>query len=651
MRQPGSSQTSASTLSAITIFIKGSGGLYLKGGLLAALLIVPAFAIQVVGILDQPLYDENGLQPRLLIMPFVVITALGLVLGRMFQLAQQVRHNSDKFRSVADVAEDFIYLRSIDGDYEYVSPSCERLLGYPPEDFYDKPNLMTDLVHPDDRDRWLHHIDNVNNAGVAETLDVRLLGKNGRQVWVSHVCSPVYDSSGKQIGVRSTNVDITQRKAFEDRIEHMAYYDPLCDLPNRRSLERTVRQYIDSGSRQKSVFAVLFLDLDRFKNINDSYGHFFGDKLLRMIAKRLVTHAQNGMVTRFGGDEFVILAHHVSDHDQAIRFAEELIDAIEEPFHVEEHELYLTGSIGIAFYPQDGATPDELVKHADAAMYRSKHGRQEKIKLFAPDMIKQAAEFVSTENSIRRGLEHREFEVYYQPKIRIADGAVVGLEALARWNHPETGLLLPERFIPVAEETGLILPLGQQLLDQILHHLERWTERGQAVPVAINVSGRQFLDSKFCDTTEAQILASGIDSGLIELEITEQVFMSDLEATVTKLVRLKRHGIRVAIDDFGTGYSSLKYIKTLPIDTIKIDRHFVWGALDDPKDMAVLQAMVSLCDGLELNMVAEGIETEAHRQLLVDIGCEVAQGFLFHEPMKFDDVDRVLQDHADKPEE
>ena len=651
MSQQQSSQPPESRASAITALLKSSGRFYLKGGLLAALLIVPAFAIQIIGILDQNIYDENGFHAQLLIIPLVLITALGLVLGRVLQLGQQVRHNSDKFRAVADVAEDFIYLRSVEGEYEYVSPSCERLLGYRAEDFYKKPNLMNDLVHPDDRDRWLQHVDNVNHAGVAETLDIRLLGKNGRQVWVSHVCSPVYEKDGQQIGVRSTNVDITQRKAFEDRIEHMAYYDPLCDLPNRRSLERTIRQYIDSGTRQKSVFAVLFLDLDRFKNINDSYGHFFGDKLLRILAKRLVTHARDSMVTRFGGDEFVILAHHVTDNDQAIRFAEELIDAVEEPFRVEEHELYLTGSIGIAFYPQDGTTPDELVKHADAAMYRSKHGRQEKIKLFAPDMIKQAAAFVSTENSIRRGLEHREFEIYYQPKVRIADGAVVGLEALARWNHPETGLLLPARFISVAEETGLILPLGQQLVEQILGDLTRWANRGLAVPVAINVSGRQFLDSKFCDTTEAQILASGVDSALIELEITEQVFMSDLEATVTKLVRLKRHGIRVTIDDFGTGYSSLKYIKTLPIDTIKIDRHFVWGALDDSKDMAVLQAMVSLCAGLELNMVAEGIETESHRQLLVDIGCDVAQGFLFHKPMAVDDVDRVLERHFKKPKE
>ena len=616
--------------------------LYIKAFIIAALIIVPAFSIQFFGILDQGLFQGGIFRPQLLVMPFAVIVVLALLIGRVLELGRKLHISSDKFRAVADEAEDFIYLRTIQGVYEYVSPACEALLGYRPDEFYARSNLMNELVYPDDRERWMQHVDHVNNAGAAETVDVRLLGKSGRLVWVSHVCSPVYDSDGRQIGVRSTNIDITERKAFEDRIEHMAYYDPLSDLPNRRSLERTIRRYIRSSSKGKERFAVLFLDLDRFKYINDSYGHFLGDKLLRLVAKRLVTHAHEAVVTRFGGDEFVILAHHINSRDDVVEFAEKLIDAIEEPFETEGHELFLTGSIGISFFPQDGTTPDELVKHADAAMYRSKQGRQEKIKFFSPDMTRQATAFVSTENNIRRGLDQGEFEIFYQPKVQVADGTIVGLEALARWNHPDQGLLLPEQFIPIAEETGLILPLGQQLIGQVLENMTRWQDRATALPVAINVSGRQFLDNKFCDSTEAQILASEVDPSLIELEITEQVFMSDLEATVSKLGRMKRHGIRVAIDDFGTGYSSLKYIKSLPIDTVKIDRFFIWGANDDPKDLAVLKAIISLCQGLGLNMVAEGIETDAHLQLVADLGCPSVQGFLFYHPMSFAEVDKLF---------
>ncbi|MFV1997478.1 MAG: putative bifunctional diguanylate cyclase/phosphodiesterase [Acidiferrobacterales bacterium] len=615
---------------------------YLKAAVIAALIIIPAGSIQVLGVLGYRLHEGDQFQARLLIIPIVVIAILGLLLGRVFYLGQKLRENSDKFRAVADVAEEFIYLRSVEGQYEYVSPSCNTLCGYRPEEFYAKPNLMDELVHPDDREHWLHHVRHINHAGAPESLDIRLIAKDGSTVWVSHFCSPVFDSNGQQTGVRSANVDITQRKAFEDRIEHMAYIDPLSDLPNRRSLERAIKQDIEVCRNKKSSFAVMFLDLDRFKYINDSYGHYLGDKLLRLIAKRLVTQAGNSLVTRFGGDEFVILAHDIPDAGQAIEFAEAIIDAIEEPFTVDDHVLYLTGSIGISFYPQDGTTTDELVKHADAAMYQSKLGRQDKVNLFSADLTRQAEAFVSIESDIRRALDAREFELYYQPKVRLHDGCIVGLEALARWNHPEKGLVAPDQFIPNAEETGLILPLGEQLLEQILGQMKAWQERGIQVPVAINISGRQFLDSRFCETAEEQILQSGVDPALIELEITEQVFLSDLDKTVIKLLRLKKHGIRIAIDDFGTGYSSLKYIKKLPVNIIKIDRSFVWGAVDDAKDVAILEAIASLCQGLSLTMVAEGIETEKHRQLIAAIGCEFAQGYLFYRPLPVNEIDQLL---------
>lgn len=606
---------------------------YLKGIAIAAALVIPAASIQTFVILDLKLPQGSHLQWDILLMPIVVITTFGLLLGHIKILSLRIQQSSEKFRAVADVAKEFIYLRSLEGEYEYVSPACLELCGYTADKFYNQPSFMDQLIHPNDRSRWKNHVHNANHAGSPETLDIRLISRQGKVVWISHFCTPVFNRQGKQIAVRSSNVDITERKAFEKRIEHMAYFDPLSDLPNRRSLERTIERYISLNQDEYRPFALFFLDLDRFKYINDSHGHFLGDKLLQQIAQRLLDNAAGAEVTRFGGDEFIIVADNISSPERAIEYAEQIIDTLEDHFIIDDHELYLTGSIGIAFYPRDGTSVNELIKNADAAMYQSKAQTQHKIYLFSPDLTQKATDFLSIEGRIRKALEQQEFELYYQPKVSLTDGAIVGLEALARWIHPERGVIPPDQFIPVAEETGLILPLGQQLIIQAVTQVATWEQQGLSVPVAINISGQQFLDTKFCEFFEQQIEQSGCNPRLLQIEITEQVFLRDLETTITKLERIKEFGISVAIDDFGTGYSSLRYIKMLPIDTIKVDRSFILGAAEDAKDMAVLQAIASLCEGLEMEMVAEGIETIAHQQLVQGVGCKVAQGFLFYHPM------------------
>jgi diguanylate cyclase (GGDEF)-like protein/PAS domain S-box-containing protein len=616
---------------------------YLKGIALAALVVLPVATIQMFVVVGIKLFENGHINSHFFTGPLIVITGLGLLLGRVFHLRHKVKKSSEKFRSVADVAQEFIYLRTLDGHYDYVSPSCMELCGYPADTFYSNPNFMDKLIHPSDRLRWKNHIHHINNAGAPETLDIRLVSKGGDVVWISHLCIPVFNNENQQTGVRSSNLNITERKAFEERIEHLAYYDSLCDLPNRRSLEQMIDQNIERCKNSGQKFALLFLDLDRFKYINDSHGHFFGDKLLRIISRRLVECAKQGKVTRFGGDEFVIIANHITNPEQAITYAEEIISTIEEQFIVDGLELYLSGSIGIAFYPQDGISTDELIKNADAAMYHSKAEKQDKVYFFQPHLTRKASSFISIEGRIRKALEQSEFELYYQPKVSLPDQRIIGLEALARWIHPDEGVIPPDQFIPVAEETGLILPLGEQLMTRAFQDMKGWEQEGIEIPVAVNISGRQFMDSKFCDTMERLLASSQCKSRLLEIEITEQVFMRDLDITVSKLERIKKHGISVAVDDFGTGYSSLKYIKMLPVDVIKIDRSFIWGATEDPKDFAILKAIGSLCQGLSLKMVAEGIENETHQQLVQDIGCDIAQGFLFHKPLPISEVTDILR--------
>ena len=615
---------------------------YLKGFLLVAAIIIPAASVQIFVVLDASPFTNGGIDWPLFIMPLVVIMTAGFLVGRILLLGYRLRHSSEKFRAVADVAKEFIYLRSVEGDYEYVSPSCKELCGYSQEHFYAMPNFMDTLIHPEDLDRWKDHIHNINHSGAPEHFDIRLITRNDCTVWISHNCIPVFDDSGQQIGVRSSNVDITERKVFEKRIEHMAYFDPLSNLPNRRSLERTINLYIDEKKENQEPFALLFLDLDRLKYINDSYGHYLGDKLLRKISRLLLKSVGDGYISRFGGDEFVIVAHHIKNADEAAEYAQKIIRDLEQPFMVDEHKLYLTGCIGISFYPDDGQNSDELVKNADAAMYQSKLEKQSKIYFYQPKLAKHANNFISIESALRKALENNELEFYYQPKVSLPDRKVVGLEALARWMHPTRGMIPPDQFIPVAEETGLILPIGELLFSNMLEDMMKWKQHCINTPVAINISARQFIDKKFCESLEREIEHFPLPANQLQIEITEQVFLRNLDETISKLRRIKEHGVTIAIDDFGTGYSSLNYIKMLPIDTIKIDRTFVVGALEDPKDLAVLKAMASLCKGLSLEMIAEGIETEAQQQLVQDIGCYHAQGFLFHRPMPASDIESLL---------
>lgn len=617
-------------------FLKSTLAVYIKHIVLVLLVVSPAAGYQAA-------YFYGSFKPHFFIAPFIVSVVIGTLLGRSVVLKQRLLRQGEQFRAIADLAQEFTYFRRIDGRYEYVSPACMAMTGYSPSEFYASPNLLDNLIHPEDRERWEKHLHNVNNGGIAERMELRLVSRDNKVVWFSHICAPVFDEHGTQTGVRSTNLDITRKKEDEVRIERMAYFDPLTDLPNRRSLMRYIQSRIGSAHTAQQAFSLLFLDLNRFKNINDSLGHSFGDRLLRLVAERLRTACKSGcMVSRFGGDEFVILLMGVRSEEAAREMAQRLLHVIEQPFEMEGVDLHVSASVGIAFYPKDGEDVETLIRNADVAMYKTKRGGDDNISVYSSHFSDEAAYFVSTENSVHKGLINDEFVAYYQPKVDMRNGRIVGLEALARWQHPTRGMIQPGDFIPIAEETGQINALGRQLLKQVTRDIYRWQELGVALPVALNVSARQFADHDYTHNLITVIEASGCAVSLVELEITERVFLGDIESAAERLHQLRGAGLSIALDDFGTGYSSFNYIKDLPIDTLKIDRSFIKHIDSNTAEHAIIKALVSLCGDLRLNIVVEGVETEVQKEALLALGCDVAQGFHFYRPISAEQVEELL---------
>lgn len=514
---------------------------------------------------------------------------------------------------------------------------------YSPAEFYQTPNLMDLLIHPEDRGSWSHHLHLINEGGQPESFELRLLSRDNRVVWFQHICAPVYDEKGSQVGVRSTNLDITQRKESEAHIERMAYYDPLTELPNRRSLVKHIRSLIDEDGKPLQRFAVLFLDLSRFKNINDSFGHSFGDRLLKLIAERLRSVCgKECLVSRFGGDEFIILIERLRGMEHAAEFAKRLLQIIEQPLELDGIDLHVSASVGISFYPEDGKDEDTLIRNADVAMYKTKKDSSGNIRVYSVGDSDEAARFVTTESNIQKGIKNDEFIPFYQPKVDMRSGRIIGMGALARWQHPVQGLISPGELIPVAEETGQINVLGGAGPQPGAGRYFALAGDG-----ACRAGGDQCLRPPvrrpgLLQKSGADHPCLGLCAALLEVEITEQVFLEDIETAAAWLRYLRSAGLTIALDDFGTGYSSFNYIKQLPINTLKIDRSFITHIDSDKAEYAIIKALVSLCRDMRLNMVVEGVETSPQREALVSLGCDKAQGFHFYRSMSAEEVERLL---------
>jgi diguanylate cyclase (GGDEF)-like protein/PAS domain S-box-containing protein len=447
--------------------------------------------------------------------------------------------------------------------------------------------------------------------------------------------SAVRDRGGQVVNYIKIFSDISERKEREERVRHLAHHDFLTDLPNRMLLNDRIAQAISRAQRAGSQVAVMFLDLDRFKNVNDSLGHSVGDELLREVARRLRACVRaSDTVSRLGGDEFVVLMPEVRDANDAAVAAQKVLEAVGRPYSIGGHELVSTPSVGVSVYPSDGNDVETLLRNADAAMYHAKELGRNNYQFFTQDMNARATERLSLERSLRRALERGELRLYYQPQYEVASGRIVGVEALIRWEHPELGLVPPARFMPFAEETGLILPIGEWVLQEACRTNRAWQAAGlRAVRVAVNISALQFRQANFLETVQRALADSGLDPRYLELEVTESVIMHDAERVTRSLSQLKSMGLELAIDDFGTGYSSLSYLKRFPLDRLKIDRSFVRDITEDRDDAAITAAIIALTRTLGVKSIAEGVETREQLEFLRAQGCDEVQGYLLSMPL------------------
>jgi diguanylate cyclase (GGDEF)-like protein/PAS domain S-box-containing protein len=464
--------------------------------------------------------------------------------------------------------------------------------------------------------------------------------------WLS--ISVIQNGQGKAANYIGIFTDITRAKEAQDYIQFLAHYDPLTRLPNRLLLQDRLAQAISSAQRADGKVAVMFLDLDRFKNINDSLGHECGDALLVEVATRLKRALrEEDTVARLGGDEFVVVLRNVRSADDVGPVAHKILDTLHDPFLLDPHQLTVTSSIGISLYPDDGTDSNILMKNADAAMYAAKQTGRNTCVFFAPSMNAGALERLSMENSLRRALEQEEFRLHYQPRIDIQTGRIVGFEALLRWKHPELGDIPPARFVPLAEETGLIVPIGAWALQTACTINREWQLLGlPPVTVAVNLSSLQFRQKQMQEAVLNALKNSGLNGSYLELELTESVVMENPEAATESLRLLKKLGVQLSIDDFGTGYSSLAYLKRFPLDTLKIDQSFVRDLVVDADDASIVSAVISMAHDLGLDVVAEGVETLEQLRFLRARQCDGAQGYLFGRAVDAETALNLLRQRA-----
>jgi diguanylate cyclase (GGDEF)-like protein/PAS domain S-box-containing protein len=518
----------------------------------------------------------------------------------------------------------------------YLSEGWAEMIGAPPGETQTTVAELLELTHPDDRDAVLK-IARGAILGKGDDYDSehRIRRRDGEWIWVLDRGRVIErDASGRALRIAGTNVDVTERKHTEQRLHYLATRDALTDLTNRALFGDGVQKAIEEAERWSDRVALISVGLDRFTAINDSLGQHVGDLVLRSVADRLTAAVGREItVARPGGDEFLLLMPRIHSPHEAAECAENVLAAIARPVSVEGRKLVVTASIGIALYPDDGDTAGLLLRNADIALHSAKDAGRNNIQFFTERMNTAARSRLEMEEALRHGLERDEFIVHYQPQVDLATGALIGFEALVRWQHPDLGLMLPGDFIPIAESTGLIVPLGERVLMTACRHAALWQAVADApLSVAVNVSARQFRHKGFVESVKTTLASARLDPRLLELEITENTIMEHGAETTATLEATGRLGVQLAIDDFGTGYSSLSYLKRLPIDTVKIDQSFVADLPGDPEAGAIVGAIIALAHNLGLKVVAEGVETREQFAYLRDHGCDRAQGYFFGRP-------------------
>ncbi|MDT4895087.1 MAG: hypothetical protein QOH25_164 [Acidobacteriota bacterium] len=534
-----------------------------------------------------------------------------------------------------------IFVLDREGNVSLWNPAASEMFGWSESEVLNHP---FPLMPEGKEEAFRAGLEDALSGKLVTDYETRRRKKDGSAIDVNVWTAALYDVSGEISGIMAIVADITERKQSEARINYLAYHDTLTGLLNRVSFEEHLVESVARAATDGGPLAVMFLSLDRFRKFNDTLGHIIGDQLLRSVAERLTLSLHEGQtVARFGSEEFAFLLTRIKEAEEAAQTARDLHSILDAPFNVEGHELYVSASIGISLYPDDGRDAQGLLKSAGAALYRAKQSGGSNYQFYTADMNERALHRLALENQLRWALEREEFRVYYQPQVNIDTGQITGMEALVRWQHPEMGLIAPAEFIPLAEDTGLIAPIGEWVLKAACAQTKSWRDCGfNNLRVAVNLSPRQFQQPDLVLIIKRMLEETGLDASSLELEVTESSVMKNAESAISTLGELKAMGIKISIDDFGSGYSSLSYLKHLPIDVLKIDQSFVRDMTSDPKDAAIVMAIIQLAHSLQLQVIAEGVETEEQLRFLRLLRCDAMQGFLFCRPLAVADFEQFL---------
>jgi len=581
-------------------------------------------------------------------------TTRGLVRALRYSIERKILEDAlfvekERAQVTLNSIGDAVACTDVSGNLTFLNLVAEKLTGWSWQEAAGRPmaevfqilDTTNREIIPNPMDRAVRGDETVHLP--ANSILVR---RDGFEIPIEDSVAPIHDGEGKTAGAVIVFRDVSMARALALQITHSAEHDFLTGLPNRMLLNDRISQAITLAPRHMKHVAVMLLDLDGFKHINDSLGHLTGDKLLQSIAERLVQCVRaSDTVSRQGGDEFVVLLSEVVQSEDAALTARRMLQAVAQPHSIEQHDLHITTSIGVSVYPEDGLDADTLIKNADTAMYQAKENGRQSFQFFKPAMNARAVERQSIEEGLRRALERREFAVHYQPKVNLTTGAITGAEALLRWIHPMRGPVSPADFIPVAEDCGLILPIGAWVLREACAQAQAWRDAGlPAITMAVNVSAIEFRAEKFLKGLFAIVRETSLDPKLLELELTESVLMKHAASTASILQTLRESGIRVAIDDFGTGYSSLSYLRKFPVDAVKIDQSFIRQISTAGDDTTIVKAVIGMAHGLKLRVTAEGVETLEEVAFLRAYRCEEAQGYYFSRPVLPQQFAMLLKD-------
>lgn len=588
-----------------------------------------------------PFLDEKG-NPYQYMAIRIDITERKVAQQRIREKEEEIRASEARFRSLIQHANDVILIVNAQGFVTYISPPVHKIMGYEEGEMIGK--AVRDYIHPQDVAYVDHlHEDIKKTPKKAVQYQLRILHKKGHYIYCESNATNLLDDPNVR-GIVVNIWDITNRKLQEEQIRFAANHDFLTGIPNRRLLERTLEGQLNAAQAQDAPWMYLFLDLDNFKYINDTLGHDQGDIILREVAKRLIDYVgDKGFVARVGGDEFGIIMADAKDIKAVRKQAEQLVQLFEKPIVLPKFDVHLTVSIGVAVYPISAKTVADMMKSADLAMYRAKANGRNQFKIYSPTMDVKTYKLFSLQNDLRKALASNQFRLHYQPKVD-GEGRLLGAEALLRWEHPEWGMVPPSEFIEMAEKSGTIIDIGEWVLDTVCQQLKAWQREGLPLQrIAYNISAVELMQANFINKVIRIIERHNIDPKYLNIELTESAVLTNDQEAIRKIQQLKAYGIEISLDDFGKGYSSLNYLKKLRANTVKIDRSFICDLETDPESIRFTSLIIQLAKSLNLEVVAEGVETEQQFQLLKEMGCDEFQGYFFSRPLPSDEFTNLLK--------